>query len=112
MLCIEKSKTNHLDATLINDEVVQRWLKAAEKGRAIAQYNLAISYYKGVGITKDWNKALYWFKAAGEQGIVDALYMIGMMYQFGKGVVPDAEEAFKWYYKAAVLGDAESPAFG
>jgi len=76
MLCTEKSKTGHLDATLTNEEMVQRWLKAAEKGRAIAQYNLAISYYKGVGITKDWSKALHWFKAAGEQGIIDALYIL------------------------------------
>ena len=89
-------------------ETVQRWFSKAEKGHAMSQYKLGISYYNGVGIIKDWSKALHWFKEAGEQGDVDALYMIGMMYQFGKGVEPDAKEAFYWYYKAAELGDAES----
>ena len=102
------SKKDNLDPALIKDEMVQRWLIAAEKGDAKAQFNLAISYYNGVGISKDWGKAMQWFKEAGRQRIVDALYMLGMMFQFGKGVVPDGKEAFRWYYKAAELGDAES----
>ena len=60
----EKSKKEHRDEDSINEETVQRCLSKAEKGHAMAQYNLGISYYKGVGITKDWGKALYWFKAA------------------------------------------------
>ena len=108
MTCTKNNKQGYLGKASTLEEAVQRWLIKAEEGRAGAQYNLAISYYKGEGIQKDWGKALHWFKAAGEQGIVDALYMLGMMYQFGKGVVPDAKEAFKWYYKAAELGDAES----
>lgn len=107
-MCTENRKKEPVKTGLPTEETVQRWLIKAEQGHAMAQYNLGISYYNGVGIPKDWSKALHWFKAAGVQGIVDALYMIGMMYQFGKGVVPDAEEAFRWYYKAADLGDAES----
>lgn len=108
MTCTKNNKQDYLGTASTLEEAVQRWLIKAVEGRAGAQYNLAISYYKGEGIQKDWSKALHWFKAAGEQGIVDALYMVGMIYQFGKGVVPDAKEAFKWYYKAAELGDAES----
>ncbi len=107
MTCTENNK-GYLGTDSTLEEAVQRWLIKAEEGCAGAQYNLAVSYYNGAGIQKDWGKAMHWFKAAGEQGIVDALYMLGLMYQFGKGVVPDAKEAFKWYYKAAELDDAES----
>ena len=70
MLCTENSKKEPMKTGLPTEETVQRWLIKAEKGHAMSQYNLGISYYKGVGIPKDWNKALYWFKAAGVQGVV------------------------------------------
>ena len=92
MLCTENSKKEPMKTGLPTEETVQRWLIKAEKGHAMSQYNLAISYYKGVGIPKDWSKALHWFKEAGEQGIVEALYMLGMMYQFGKDVEPDQKK--------------------
>jgi TPR repeat protein len=41
------------------------FLKAAEQGDALAQYNLGICYYYGKGVPKqDKNTALYWLEMA------------------------------------------------
>src|ERR1017187_2256005 len=44
----------------------------AEGGEAAAQYNLALCYYKGVGVAKDFSEANKWYRKAAEQGLVQA----------------------------------------
>ena len=46
--------------------------KAAESGHAQAQYKLGLCYEKEKGITKDYEKAIYWYEKAEEQGIEEA----------------------------------------
>lgn len=46
--------------------------KEAEQGDAVAQYNLALSYYDGERVAKDEKQAIDWFKKAAEQGHDDA----------------------------------------
>lgn len=43
--------------------------KAAEKGDAVAQYNLASCYENGNCVKQDGDKAVYWYTKAAEQGI-------------------------------------------
>ena len=45
---------------------------AAEKGDAIAQFNLGLSYYHGKGVLQDYAQAVYWYRKAAEQGHPDA----------------------------------------
>ena len=45
---------------------------AAEKGDAIAQFNLGLSYYHGNGVPQDNTQAVYWYREAAEQGHPDA----------------------------------------
>jgi len=48
-------------------------LKAlAEKGDAIAQYNLGVMYDEGKGVEKDEKEAVKWYRKAAEQGDDDA----------------------------------------
>src|SRR5437016_806159 len=78
----------------------------AEKGDAVAQYNLGDYYHDGVGVTKDETEAVTWFRKAAEQGFAYAQYNLGVAYANGDGVTRDAAEAIKWYRKAADKGDA------
>jgi len=41
---------------------------AAEQGDAIAQFNLAVSYVKGLGVTRDLGKAHMWLSFSARYG--------------------------------------------
>jgi TPR repeat protein len=53
-----------LELKLIN-ELYQR---SANLGRMVAQYNLGVMYENGNGITKDIDKAIYWYEKSAKQG--------------------------------------------
>ena len=42
--------------------------KSASQGNAIAQHNLGNHYYEGVGVEKDYEKAMKWYRRAAENG--------------------------------------------
>ena len=52
-----RKKTNTRDALI----------KAAEKGDASAQNDLAIAYYEGDGVEQDLEKTVFWMQKAAEQ---------------------------------------------
>ncbi|NLN92153.1 MAG: sel1 repeat family protein [Candidatus Hydrogenedens sp.] len=75
--------------------------KSAEAGDSQAQYNLAISYYRGQGVEKDKAEAVRWFRKAAEQGHSKAQFVLAWCYCQGDGIEEDEEEASKWLIKAA-----------
>ncbi len=86
-----------------------KWFRqAAEQGMAKAQYNLALCYYNGKGIEKDYVKATEWYSKAAEQGYAEAQHNLGACYYNGKGVENDSVKAAEWYLKAAEQGHANA----
>src|SRR5436309_3203198 len=55
----------------------------ADQGNAEAQYNLAIMYFTGQGVPKDYAEAAKWFRLAAEQGHAGAQYALGVMFNLG-----------------------------
>jgi TPR repeat protein len=45
---------------------------AANLGNDVAQYNLALMYENGDGITENLNQAIYWYKKSAKQGYLGA----------------------------------------
>ena len=80
--------------------------QAAEQGDVNAQYSLGQIYRKGEGVSRDYAKAVKWYRKAAEQGYADAQFKLGVMYHNGKGVPQDDAEAVKWYRKAAEQGNS------
>ena len=70
--------------------------KAAEQGNIDAQNNLALCYYKGEGVAKDYQKAVQWYTKAAEQGNAKAQLHLGECYYFGRGVAEDYQKAAQW----------------
>ena len=103
-------------------------LLAAQNGNAEAQYNLALAYENGNGMTKDLSEAVKWYRKAAEQGHAgaqkklktaelllnaqngnaEAQYKLAQAYEKGSGVTKDLTEAMAWYHKAAEQGHAEA----
>jgi TPR repeat protein len=80
----------------------------AEKGDAVAQFNLGVCYDNGQGVAKDKVETVKWYRKAAEQNCALAQSDLGVCYGKGRGVAKDEVEAVKWYRKAAEQNDAKA----
>ena len=61
------------------------FLAAAKEGHTYAQYNLAIMYEQGLGVSKDEKEALVWYSKSALQGNSDAQFNLAVCYENGIG---------------------------
>lgn len=88
-----------------DDELaLEHWMRAAQRGLAVSQYNVGLVYERGRGVDVDYETALKWYRLAAEQGNGDAQYRIGFFYAAGLGVAQSNEDALKWYRRASKNG--------
>jgi len=80
--------------------------KAARRGYAPAQVNLAVTYINGWGTEQNYGAALNWLNAAAKQGHPSAYANLGILTMNGWGVRRDYAEAFKYLQLAANASDA------
>ena len=81
--------------------------KSADQGNMRATVNLAGIYRRGLGVKKDYAKAMELYsKAATDDPLAE--YLVGMMHYRGQGVKEDPAEALKWFGKAAGRGLPEA----
>ena len=83
-------------------------LAEAQQGNDIAQYNLALMYNDGRGVTQDYKQAVKLYRKAAEQGYASAQYNLALRYDNGQGVTQDYKQAVKWYRKSAEQGHADA----
>jgi TPR repeat protein len=85
----------------------------ALRGDPRCQVALGNLYRSGVGVPRDPQKALQWYRRAAEQGHDAAQYELGearaqnhlgRAYELGRGVHSDVGQAAQWYGKAAAQG--------
>lgn len=79
----------------------------AQKGWIEAMYELGERYRKGIGVQKNEESALKWYRLAAEAGDPHAQFQVGLHYG-GKGLPKNSKEAIDWYQKAAEVGLAEA----
>ena len=106
----EKNALYHLAMILIKQEVkdyitIAKLLEqAAAQEHAHAQYNLAVMYQKGDGVTQNLQKSFFWYEKAANAGLAIAQYNLGMIYFEGKVVEKDEAKAKSLWQKAADQG--------
>ena len=88
----------------IKDEDLRLAMQEAEEGVVDSQFMLALAYYTGEGVKRDYAKAAHWFAKAAEQDDFEALYRLGVCYENGHGVEKDPNKAFELYLQAAQEG--------
>lgn len=75
------------------DDLMQR----AESGDSIAQFELAMHYWVGVGgQPQNYSVGLKWMKKAALGGNGEASLQIGRFYAYGQGVQQNFPEAEMW----------------
>jgi TPR repeat protein len=80
--------------------------QAAQAGDPRAQNELGYCYEHGLGVAKDPQDAVKWYRKAAEAGNSAGQNNLGYCYEHGLGVAKDPEEAVLWYRKAAEAGNA------
>ena len=83
----------------------QHNLEKAEHGDAEACFQIGRSYFAGIGVKSNAEKAAEWYGKAAQKGHVDAMYEFAECYFLGTGLEADKIEAQTWYKKAAESGD-------
>jgi TPR repeat protein len=83
----------------------KKFLAAAKEGHLDSQYNLAMMYEKGIGVSKNEKEAVVWYSKAATLGNSAAQFNLGVLYENGRGTPIDYAKAHKWYRKAAVQND-------
>lgn len=73
----------------------------ADNNDPVSMFVLGECYRWGNGVSKDNDKAVYWYAKSAEQGEVKAQYQLALCYSFGWGVAEDKEKAVYWYIKSA-----------
>ncbi len=87
-----------------HSQLLDRLLKRAENGNAVAQFKLGVLYTKGEEVGRDLTQAADWYRKAAEQGHKNAQFKLGRFYEKGRGVEADLIQAEHWYQKAAEQG--------
>jgi TPR repeat protein/tRNA A-37 threonylcarbamoyl transferase component Bud32 len=81
---------------------------AAINGFALAQYELACCYQKGMGTTENQLQAFKWFNKSAHNGNIAAAYELGKCYETGTGCTTNPTKSAKWYTKAAKHNNSQA----
>lgn len=92
----------------VSQEDLENWRRAAEQGNPAAQFNIALSYYKGAFGAGKESEGARWLRKSAEQGYDKAQGLLGVAYYQGSGVPKDNAEAAKWLEKSAAQGNQEA----
>lgn len=85
----------------------QMYSHLAQASNRKAMNMLGKLYYRGLGVAKKKDQAIYWFTQAGQHGVIESWYNLGLMYKEDKEA-QDFEKAYEYFDKAATLGDDQS----
>ncbi|WP_282605554.1 tetratricopeptide repeat protein [Pelagibius sp. Alg239-R121] len=86
---------------------VEVWTEAGEAGDARAQYNLGVLHDRGLGVERNLQSALKWWRRAALQEHRSAQHNIALTL-IERGAAADLSEAVGWLEKAASAGFVRS----
>ena len=84
--------------------------KAAKRGNARAQFDLAMMYHKGEGVSKNEQLAFNYFHKAARNNSVEAKFQMGLNFAQGRGVRKQSQLAKYWFKLAAKAGHSTAMA--
>lgn len=79
----------------------------ADKGNGLAQFNVALFYDLGWGISPQSAIACQWYQKAAKNNIPGAMQALGTCFYNGEGVDKNKRLAYQWYLNAYQQGIAE-----
>ena len=100
---------DYYDAGMDYNKAIEWFTKAGEQGYAKAYFRLGDIFYRGrIDITKDMEKALYYYEKGANLGDAQSQYIMGNYYLHNSKDEKKYEIALKWYEKASAQGYFEA----
>jgi hypothetical protein len=81
-----------------DQDMADRYLRAARSGDDDAQFYLGALYSAGVGVARSDEEAFRWFARAADQGHSHAMLIVGGLYAIGRGAPKDNVKAYQYAY--------------
>lgn len=79
------------------DTALGAWQPLANQGDAVAQFNLALMYHRGLGVTASEQKAVQWYQKSASNGYVKAQEFLAAAYREGWfGLEKNPQKANYW----------------
>lgn len=75
---------------------------ASETSYPLAECQVGYAFLEGIGVERDFEKALYWTKRSAKHGDRDGQCNMAWIYEKGLGTAIDMERAKYWYRQAAM----------
>jgi len=101
----QETTTWHWDYCSKRNLVVGGFHRLFEPDSAEAFNNLGIMYYRGIGVSRSFQKARELFELSMQRGDARAISGLGVLYQRGEGVAQDVHRAKELYEMAIKRGD-------
>lgn len=84
------------------------WKPLADKGGAVAMFNIGVLYAQGLGLEANDKIAVEWYRKSAEGAYAPAQFNFGTAYANGRGVEKDDALAAKWWQAAAGQGHLQA----
>ncbi len=111
-LSTNKNKTKENQQYWINRAIshglITQLKDKARKNVADYQSILALMYFRGTGVSKDYNQSLRWFKKSVVNGSTRGMNNLGVMYYQGIGVKKDYAKALSLFRRSAAKNNANA----
>jgi TPR repeat protein len=89
---------------LTDQEILAALTKEAESGNPQAMIALGLAYERFDIFSRDYGKALEWYKKAAAKNSAEGHYFVGLCYMEGKGTRTDLKMAAQSFQKASQIG--------
>lgn len=104
----------YLYGEILEQDFGQAWAwlgKALRNNVDVAKTFIGKMFKEGLGVNKNYFKALELFKETAAKGDLQSQVELGLMYFTGEEQGSNYDEAFKWFNKAAFQGDPTAQGF-
>jgi len=88
-----------------HSEALEQLQKGSELNDPRCDYALAVMYYNGQGVQRDYAKSSHYYSVAADAGILPALVSAGFAYANAIGVAEDFDKAVEYLKKAVAMND-------
>jgi uncharacterized protein len=106
------NNSNNLETRASTEAEFSVVLKAAQAGDTVQQAALGRIYANGLGVAKDMNQAIIWFRKSADQGNARGQAYLGLAYLNGVGgLYKDIDRALDLFQKSAAQNDAVGQAY-
>lgn len=85
------------DTVIDGKRYIEELMKGAEYGEVSCLANLAVAYYDGIGVRRNYKQALRWAEKAAQSGDTESYWLVGYIYYYGNDEIP-ADEPKAWTY--------------